>query len=252
MDKDKNGDKLELQTLLSGDGDEDEDKQNIARKKEKEPTAFGEDEPFMRWRKAALYISCVSIVFTTAFGGTFFVFSQIAGSPAAFGFALAAVLDSFSSMVVLWRFSTRESQGSNSLERETRACIAIAVCFILSAFAIAAKAVYTLVKDRIPTKEFLMEMLSIGSCLFLIFLTSFKCLIADKVHSRAMRTDAINSLAGAFMTLGMIASDVVCDNNPNICYLDSVTAILIAIALFSYGVMTIIELTACEDKKPRD
>ena len=33
-----------------------------------------------------------------------------------------------------------------------RACIAIAVCFILSAFAIAAKAVYTLVKDRIPTK----------------------------------------------------------------------------------------------------
>lgn len=41
MDKDKNGDKLELQTLLSGDGDEDEDKQNIARKKEKEPTAFG-------------------------------------------------------------------------------------------------------------------------------------------------------------------------------------------------------------------
>ena len=48
---------------------------------------------------------------------------------------------------------------------------------------------------------------------------------------------AINSLAGTVMTLGMIASDVVCDSNPKICYLDSATAILIAFALLSYGVM---------------
>ena len=48
---------------------------------------------------------------------------------------------------------------------------------------------------------------------------------------------AFNSLAGAAMTLGMIASDVVCEKNHKICYLDSATAILIAIALFSYGVL---------------
>jgi len=48
---------------------------------------------------------------------------------------------------------------------------------------------------------------------------------------------AINSLAGAVMTMGMIASDVVCDKNPKICYLDSATALLIAIALFVYGAM---------------
>lgn len=39
------------------------------------------------------------------------------------------------------------------------------------------------------------------------------------------------------MTLGMIASDVVCESNPKICYLDSATAILIASALLTYGVM---------------
>ena len=39
------------------------------------------------------------------------------------------------------------------------------------------------------------------------------------------------------MTLGMIASDVVCENNPKICYLDSATAIFIAVALFSYGTL---------------
>ena len=34
-----------------------------------------------------------------------------------------------------------------------------------------------------------MEMLSVGSFLFLVFLTGCKCLIAGKVNSRAMRTD---------------------------------------------------------------
>lgn len=32
----------------------------------------GEDEQYLFWRKAAISISCASVVFTTAFGGTFF------------------------------------------------------------------------------------------------------------------------------------------------------------------------------------
>ena len=39
------------------------------------------------------------------------------------------------------------------------------------------------------------------------------------------------------MTLGMIASDDVCEKNRKICFLDSATAILIAVALMSYGIM---------------
>ena len=92
----------------------------------------GEEEQYLCWSKAAICISCASMVFTTAFGGTFFgefvsssnddniyfpkfmttiidfaiklrlfcyfiffyfviVFSQIAGSPAAFGFAVSLI-----------------------------------------------------------------------------------------------------------------------------------------------------------------
>jgi len=232
---DKESDDLELQTLLS----ENETKYKESSNPEKEGQAKDqEEEHFVRWRKTAIFISCVSIIFTTGFGLTFFVISEMAKSPAAFGFAFAAVLDSFSSVVVLWRFSGTKSQESNSSEREKerRACIAIAICFILSAFAIASKAVYSLIAEGFPGMEHMMEMLSIASLLILIFLTCSKCLVAYKVHSRAMKTDGINSLAGAVMTLGMITSDIVCQNNPSICYLDSATAILIAIALFSYGV----------------
>ena len=38
-----------------------------------------------------------------------------------------------------------------------------------------------------------MEMLSIASLLILIFLTCSKCLVAYKVHSRAMKTDGTNT-----------------------------------------------------------
>jgi len=33
---------------------------------------IGEDVQYFCWRKAAICISCASIVFTTAFGGTYF------------------------------------------------------------------------------------------------------------------------------------------------------------------------------------
>ena len=41
-------------------------------------------------------------------------------------------------------------------------------------------------------QQYLMEILSIASLLFLIILVGVKCLIAHKVHSRAMRTDGNN------------------------------------------------------------
>ena len=41
-------------------------------------------------------------------------------------------------------------------------------------------------------QQYLMEILSIASLLFLIILVGVKCLIAQKVHSRAMRTDGNN------------------------------------------------------------
>ena len=39
------------------------------------------------------------------------------------------------------------------------------------------------------SQEYMMELLSMASLLFLIFLVLSKCLIANKVHSRAMKTD---------------------------------------------------------------
>ena len=49
------------------------------------------------------------------------------------------------------------------------------------------------VKCFLIFQQYLMEMLSIASLLFLIILVGVKCLIAYKVHSRAMRTDGNNT-----------------------------------------------------------
>lgn len=132
--------------------------------------------------------------------------------------------------------------------RERRACIAISVCFILSAVAITSRAVYALVADNKLGREELMKMLSLASLIFLIFLAGFKGLIASKVESRAMKTDAINSLAEAVMTLGMIASDEFCKRDQNICFLDSAVAITIAVALLAYGIIILLQVALHHDE----
>ncbi|KAK2561576.1 Transmembrane protein 163 [Acropora cervicornis] len=206
-------------------------------------------ENYTLWTKAAIFISGLSIILTTGFGVTFLVASQISGSSAAFGFAFVAVLDSLSSGIVFWRFFGADTMEPNTVSlRERRACIAISVCFILSAIAITSRAVYALVADNKLGREELMKMLSLASLIFLIFLAGFKGLIASKVESRAMKTDAINSLAEAVMTLGMIASDEFCKRDQNICFLDSAVAITIAVALLAYGIIILLQVALHHDE----
>jgi len=65
----KNGDDLELQTLLNG---KEQKSHNEGWKQKNSSAVNGEDVQYFCWRKAAICISCASIVFTTAFGGTYF------------------------------------------------------------------------------------------------------------------------------------------------------------------------------------
>ncbi|XP_029203746.2 transmembrane protein 163-like [Acropora millepora] len=242
----ENSHDLELQKLLSTS--KEGTCANAARLKESQGSYKGGENQTL-WTKAAIFISGLSIIFTTGFGVTFLVASQISGSSAAFGFAFVAVLDSLSSGIVFWRFFGADTMEPHTVSlRERRACIAISVCFILSAVAITSRAVYALVADNKLGREELMKMLSLASLIFLIFLAGFKGLIASKVESRAMKTDAINSLAEAVMTLGMIASDEFCKRDQNICFLDSAVAITIAVALLAYGIIILLQVALHHDE----
>ncbi|KAK3741077.1 hypothetical protein QZH41_009875, partial [Actinostola sp. cb2023] len=141
-----------------------------------------------KWRTAALAISFFSIVINLALAVVYFVLSYAVLSPAAFGFAFEVILDCISSMVVLWRFLGREGH-LYSYDKERKASLGIAVCFILSAIAISAKAAHTLVDDTEPKRSESLLILSSVTFVVLFVAAYIKYLVAFKIDSNSMRID---------------------------------------------------------------
>ena len=85
-----------------------------------------------RWRRAALLVSFSSMYITFIIGIASFVCSGISESSAAFAYAFDAILGVVSSGVIVWRFY-QGVNGKLGHQRERKACLVIAACFLLSA-----------------------------------------------------------------------------------------------------------------------
>ncbi|KAJ7389043.1 hypothetical protein OS493_034178 [Desmophyllum pertusum] len=202
-----------------------------------------------KWRKAALAVSYASVFTTFVIGISLFVISSLAKSSAAFGFAFDSFLDVCSSLVVIWRFFGAVGR-TYSWERERRACIAIGVFFILSATGIFIRALRSLVVEKHPVKFTGIQAISGVSLAAFTTLAWMKFIIAEKLNSESLRTDALNSSAGAAMALGIILSSIVSEYNRDIWYLDAAVALCIAISLFGYGVRLLGNLLSSKAKLP--
>nr|XP_058971039.1 transmembrane protein 163a-like [Pocillopora verrucosa] len=200
-----------------------------------------------RWRKAALVISYASVFTTFVIGVCAFVISTLARSSAAFGFAFDSLLDVCSSLVVIWRFCGLAGQ-TYSWERERRACIAIAALFVLSGTGIFIRAVRSLIVEKHPIRFTGVEAISGVSLVAFTILAWIKFVTAEKLHSESLRTDAINSTAGAIMALGIIISTMVHQYSSSIWYLDASIALCIALGLFGYGIRLLANLLSSKGK----
>lgn len=202
-----------------------------------------------KWRKAALVISYASVFCTFVLGISAFIVSHLAGSSATFGFAFDAILDVSSTLVVIWRFCGATGH-LYSWEKERRAVIIIAILFVLSAAGIFVKAIRMLVVEKEPLKLKSLEIISSVSVVTLGLLAWLKFTIAEKLHSVALRTDALNSTAGTLMALGMVISTLVYEQTKSTWFLDSSVALVIAVGLFFYGVKLLGTLLSSKGKLP--
>ncbi|RUS81574.1 hypothetical protein EGW08_010675, partial [Elysia chlorotica] len=82
--------------------------------------------------RAALAISWISILFSLASGIVAIDISFDNSSESLFAYGLGALLDSLSSVVVVWRFYDLTDH-SKALTREYKACIVIGFLFLVSA-----------------------------------------------------------------------------------------------------------------------
>lgn len=200
-----------------------------------------------RWRRAALAVSFASMYVTLMLSIASFISSGISESSAAFAIAFDAMLGVVSSGVIVWRFY----QGVNGVlgpGKERKACVVIAVCFILSALMMFARAIQFLVSDMEPRNT--IALLAISVVGFLCYSAFFwlKYRIADKLQSVALRIDSIDSACGAAMALGLIISTIIYSEMHSTWWLDSGIALAIAFVTFCYGCLIIFKVIWNKEK----
>jgi len=193
---------------------------------------------FNNWRTLALVISFVSIVVILVLGLAALVTSVEAGSSAEQAFAFDALLGLASSGCVVWRFY-KNIAPCEVPSKERKACVLIALGFILSAIVMLTRAIYCLAYKVEPLQSITVIAIStLGTlCYGLLFYVKFK--VAQKLHSVAMRTDSYDSACGAVMAFGVLVSAIVYKHAPETWWIDPVIALITAMVTFIYGIFVL-------------
>ncbi|XP_078259548.1 transmembrane protein 163a [Rhinoraja longicauda] len=192
-----------------------------------------------RYRKKALWVSCVSIVVTLSLAVAAFTVSVMRHSASSFGFAFDALLDVLSSAIVLWRYSN--AAAVHSAYRENIACIIMGVIFLVSTICIFAKAIHDLATKLLPEVDDFLFSVSIISGILCSILAVVKFMLGRVLTSKALTTDGFNSLVGGIMGFSILISAEVFNHYAAVWYLDSTIGILIGVIIFAYGVKLLVD-----------
>jgi divalent metal cation (Fe/Co/Zn/Cd) transporter len=146
---------------------------------------------------SALRLSQFTIAWNGLIGAAALTVSGITGSLVLAGFALNALLDSAASGVLVWRFGRERSDpvGAERLERRAQGLIAVAM--VVVAAYIGFEAIRALVHGSHADESVLGIALAVVSLAVLPWLGRKKLEVAAALPSRALRGDAILTLAAA-------------------------------------------------------
>jgi divalent metal cation (Fe/Co/Zn/Cd) transporter len=147
--------------------------------------------------ESALRLSYFTIAWNGVIGGAALAVSTVADSLALAGFALNALLDSSASAILVWRFRRERSdpQAAGRLERRAQAFIAGAMLIV--ALYVGFEATRALLNASHADESLLGVGLAVLSLLILPWLGRMKLQVASALPSRALRGDAVLTLAAA-------------------------------------------------------
>ncbi|GFO05872.1 transmembrane protein 163 [Plakobranchus ocellatus] len=196
-------------------------------------------------RTAAIIVSWMSVIFSFFSGVAAVVISEFVDSESLFGYGLDAVLDSLSSVAVIWRFYGKGSSAAAEA-KERKACIVISLFFFISAFSLLFKSAEALSKGEEKEDEenrILTDVFS-GICgAISIVLASLKVYLGLKLNSRALLTDSIITYVGATMSfLGILGVEVYRIED-SVWYLDAVFGLGCGVFLLGFGTKLLLQMT---------
>ena len=197
----------------------------------------------------AFQISIVSAIVTVIAFIAGLSISISTHSSATLGYSLENLVDLVSSLIVLWRFYGGDTANKEELQkREKRASIGIALLMVILAICVFSVAVEHLAEGHAPSALHQLISLSVPSLLIFLILGILKFNIAIKTQSPAMKKDAVCSLGGAILSLGVLIGVGLFQSDDAIWWFDAFVAIIISILLGLYGVRTLVK-NILEDKK---
>ncbi|XP_077997565.1 transmembrane protein 163a-like [Glandiceps talaboti] len=195
------------------------------------------DEEAERWRRATIRVSLVTIIFLTVLGIGFIAISIVTGSSAALGLAFDMMLDSVTSMVVLWRYFKKDTVYVK--EKEHRAVICLALLFLLFAMIITIKCVIAIVTHTSPSQEIVLAGVSAISVVTMTTLAAIKFVIARKLNSKSIYSDAFSSAMGALISFGIILGAIIYVNL-EVTIIDSIIGLIVAVMLAIWGMCILV------------
>ncbi|CAG5114723.1 unnamed protein product, partial [Candidula unifasciata] len=205
-----------------------------------------------RLRTIAIVASWVSGLFSLITGVTAIVLGQIFHSQSLFGYGLDGVLDSLSSIVVLWRFY--DSSSSTKTEaRERKACIVVSILFFVSAFSLVFKSANAIVQntqaadhDESMLNGRLLTVIFFSLCgVIALAIATLKVYVGWKLHSHVLIIDSIITYVGAAISfLGILAMEMYTEDQ-DVWYLDAMFGLFCGTFLFLFGLKLLIQLTCC-------
>jgi divalent metal cation (Fe/Co/Zn/Cd) transporter len=126
---------------------------------------------------------------------------MVAGSVALIGFGADSLIESFSGVVVLWRFADRRWARRGA---EARAQRLIAVSFFAIAAYVAAEALLSLLGADRPGASWIGIGLAMVSLLIMPPLAKAKARVAGKIDSSATRSEARQNMLCAYLSVALL------------------------------------------------
>jgi len=189
----------------------------------------------------AFLVSWLSVVITVLATLVGIAVATRSGSSAILGFALENFVDTFSSLLLVWRFwggGTSVSEYILEL-REKRASVGIAFAFCVLAFVVGGMALSHLAAHHETEDSASLLLLAAPSVVVFLVLGVLKAHIGAETDSPSMKKDAACTLCGAVLSLGVCVGVFLAKANAALWWTDAAVALMVSAGLLAHGVHTL-------------
>jgi len=192
----------------------------------------------------AYVLSWISLLITIIAFVAGLVVALVSSSAATLGYSLENLVDSLSSILVLWRFwgGGRSVSVERLAQREKRASVAIALTFLVLAVAVVSVASTHLRHEEKTEDPGLLLAISIPSVVVFGLLAVLKFWIGhvSNLDSPALRKDGLCSLAGSALSVAVLVGAALQYSGNGIWWFDGACAVGISMGLFFAGARTLV------------